>query len=439
MLMKKVEVPSAMLHQILKNRSQLLWITLFICLIGLGIAMKMPVRLLPKSELVPFIIQVYFRAGVPEEHLKDLQDKVHNIIKETTDYSSLVSKSTENLVEFQFNVRNPDIRLERKLDLATSQIVKRDSEIYAVHSYRRDEHMLPVMEILITQREGHTEEAFEQEVRELIDKLENAQEIMRAVSHGLSKEHIQSTQNHFHLNWQKVSHDGYGKSLREESEVLVGRSLSIGPGGTAVYWSAEKIKPKVQSLETQEEKQDTVWLDGVPSVSLILFRSPRFDEISMSQSTRRILESFQFGHGNYQIIKDTSDYIQEAERNVASNLLMGTILTCVCILLFLRRFWSTLLVSLAIPVSLLLSIPILYLLDISRNVMSLAGVALGVGIVVDASLTTVTSFNQRMIRGFLPSLAAQYAIRDNQTPLLLTSLTTLAVFLPILTLDGLVG
>jgi HAE1 family hydrophobic/amphiphilic exporter-1 len=140
------------------------------------------------------------------------------------------------------------------------------------------------------------------------------------------------------------------------------------------------------------------------------------------------------------VFYDEADYVKASEGNLTENIVSGTFLTLVCVLFFLRRLSSTLLVGAAIPLCVLLSIPFLYALGVTRNIMSLAGLALSVGIVVDASLSIVSDFSEHMATGrFRPTQAALRTLSETVTPLFVATLSTLAVFVPILFLSGRVG
>ena len=138
-------------------------------------------------------------------------------------------------------------------------------------------------------------------------------------------------------------------------------------------------------------------------------------------------------------IHDEADKIDAAESTVTSNLRDGTVLTCLCVFLFLRSLRSTIFVSLSLPLSLLAAIPFMTACGLGKNIMSLAGLALGVGVVVDATLAVMEDFHAELRGGTSAAKAAKSAARSNFAPVLAAILTTLAVFVPILFLNGFAG
>ena len=140
------------------------------------------------------------------------------------------------------------------------------------------------------------------------------------------------------------------------------------------------------------------------------------------------------------VLNDDASYVLSSEENLLENVYGGTLLTIVCVFAFVRKLSSTLIVGLSIPMCVLLTIPFLFGMGISNNIMSMAGLALSVGIVVDASLSVVDEFEENMKTGkYLPIQAAHKTVQETFIPLFVATLAASAVFAPILFLEGRVG
>ena len=131
-------------------------------------------------------------------------------------------------------------------------------------------------------------------------------------------------------------------------------------------------------------------------------------------------------------VYDETDYIYSALRLVAENILVGGLLTVAVLLLFLRSGRSTLVIGLAIPTSIVGTFLMLYLTGRSLNVISLAGLAFAVGMLVDNAIVVLENIYRHCQEGQTPMTAAVTATQEVWGAVAASTLTTLAVFLPVL-------
>ncbi len=131
-------------------------------------------------------------------------------------------------------------------------------------------------------------------------------------------------------------------------------------------------------------------------------------------------------------VYDETDYIYSAIRLVNQNIVVGGLLTILVLLVFLRSGRSTLVIGLAIPTSIIGSFLMLYLMGRSLNVISLAGLAFAVGMLVDNAVVVLENIYRHYQMGESPFDAAEKATKEVWGAVVASTLTTLAVFLPIL-------
>jgi multidrug efflux pump subunit AcrB len=188
-------------------------------------------------------------------------------------------------------------------------------------------------------------------------------------------------------------------------------------------------------------QEDIALRDGKEEVLFEVRKDHNATEIDVSTQVRELVKraSQKFSYAKFEILYDAATYVKASERNVMQDLRDGILLTCVCVLLFTGRLFTTALVSISIPLTLCIGLPLLHAFGISRNVMSLAGIALGVGVVVDSSISVMEGMNERMDSGLSPRTAASKSAHENLLPLAMTTLTALAVFVPVLFLKRTVG
>jgi len=136
---------------------------------------------------------------------------------------------------------------------------------------------------------------------------------------------------------------------------------------------------------------------------------------------------------------DETVYIRSATRLVRNNMFIGGTLAIVVLLLFLRSFRSTLVVALAIPISCIGTFLVVRLLGRSINVISLAGMSFAVGMVVDSAIVVLENIYSHYQRGDKPFVAARQGTSEVWGAILASTLTTLAVFLPVITIEAEAG
>ncbi len=134
-------------------------------------------------------------------------------------------------------------------------------------------------------------------------------------------------------------------------------------------------------------------------------------------------------------VYDQTDYIYSAMGLVNTNMLFGGLLTIGVLLVFLRSGRSTFVIALAIPICLISTFLVLHLLGRSLNVISLAGLAFAVGMLVDNAVVVLENIHRHYQRGEAPFQAAELATKEVWGAVIASTLTTLAVFLPVLFIE----
>ncbi len=140
-----------------------------------------------------------------------------------------------------------------------------------------------------------------------------------------------------------------------------------------------------------------------------------------------------------EVLSDQSTFIRDSVEDVKSNAWMAVVLTVLVIWLALRSLLPTLIISISIPISVIVTFAPMYLLDVSLNIMSLGGLALGVGMVVDASIVVLESIMRCREEGDSIAEAAIRGTREVAGSITGSTLTSIAVFAPIVFVHGVAG
>jgi hydrophobic/amphiphilic exporter-1 (mainly G- bacteria), HAE1 family len=139
------------------------------------------------------------------------------------------------------------------------------------------------------------------------------------------------------------------------------------------------------------------------------------------------------------LLSDQSIFIEAAISEVRDNAAVGAVLAIAVLFLFLRRYKPTLIVAASIPVSVAAAFAPLYLAGVSLNIMSLGGLALGVGMLVDNSIVVLEAIARRRDMGESVFAAAVNGVREMGLSVVASTTTTIVVFLPIVFVEGAAG
>ncbi len=176
--------------------------------------------------------------------------------------------------------------------------------------------------------------------------------------------------------------------------------------------------------------------NGVPSLALNVQKDDQANVLEVMQGVQTAMRDLNAGLLKSRGLRltqfyDQTDYITSATGLVRSNIFVGGALAVLVLLLFLRSGRSTLVVALSIPISVIGTFLVMWMLGRSINVISLAGMAFAVGMVVDNAIVVLENIFSHYQRGEPPRVAASRGTSEVWGAVLASTLTTLAVFLPV--------
>ncbi|MCC7508572.1 MAG: efflux RND transporter permease subunit [Planctomycetes bacterium] len=159
---------------------------------------------------------------------------------------------------------------------------------------------------------------------------------------------------------------------------------------------------------------------------------------SFFSGQRSLIDQLPEGFG-LQVISDQSYFIEDAVEDVTASAVLGAFLAVMVLFLFLRSVKATVLIAAAIPLSIVTTFIPMQMTDVSMNLMSLGGLALGIGMLVDNSVVVIESIARCREEGDHPLQAAVRGISEVGGAILASTMTTVAVFLPIIFVEGVAG
>lgn len=187
---------------------------------------------------------------------------------------------------------------------------------------------------------------------------------------------------------------------------------------------------------------NTCELDGKPSVGMGIYQRPGANAIEAGQSIRRKMEELKtrFPDGlDYRIVFDTTPFISESIHQVVGGLRDAVILVSLVVLLFLQNWRAAVIPLLAVPVAIVGTFAALIVIGFSINTLSLFGLVLAIGIVVDDAIVVVENVQRLLDEGHPPKEAARMAMDEVTGPVVAVALVLAAVFVPCAFITGITG
>ena len=199
----------------------------------------------------------------------------------------------------------------------------------------------------------------------------------------------------------------------------------------------------IATVSSAYKEQDSMTrFDGLQGSEIAIYKEGDANSVTVAERVQQALQGAQDQlPAGYQLslVYDQSEFIGQAISDVQSAGIIGGVLAMLIIYLFLRSFWPTLIISVSIPVSIIATFNLMYGNDISLNIMSLGGIALAIGLLVDNSIVVLENIDRKKREGADNETAAVGGTKQVSSAILASTLTTMAVFFPLVFVEGIAG
>ncbi len=242
-----------------------------------------------------------------------------------------------------------------------------------------------------------------------------------------------------------------GGALEEGTQRYLVRTLnqfqSIDEIGDVVVTTKNGAPIYLRDIATVEqsysEREAIARLAGEEAVEIAIYKEGDANTVSVAESVDKRVERLreEFFPADIEMVKvfDQSVFIKDAVNGVVISGLIGGLLAMLVLYLFLQHFWTTLIISVSIPTSVIATFNMMYGADITLNIMSLGGLALGIGLLVDNSIVVLENIARYREKGNSVLQSAMLGTSEVGNAVIASTLTTVAVFLPMVFVKGIAG
>lgn len=199
----------------------------------------------------------------------------------------------------------------------------------------------------------------------------------------------------------------------------------------------------IARIELGSQQYDqTCMLDGKPSIAMSIYQLPGSNALKTAQGVYKKMEELKKGFPegvDYKIVYDTTPFIKESILEVFKTLRDAIVLVAIVVMLFLQNWRTTLIPLIAVPVAIIGTFAVMSALGFSLNNLSLFGLVLAIGIVVDDAIVVVENVERWLHHGLSPRDAARKAMDEVTGPVIAVALVLCSVFIPCAFISGITG
>ncbi len=437
-----------------------LMVVLLILLLGLVSLSRLSMDLLPNMSF-PIAAVITSYEGVGPEEIENIVTKpLENVLGTVTNLKSIssISQTGQSLIILEFNWgTNMDfitLEIREKLDLIKQML---PGNITSPMVFKFDPTMLPIGQFGLTGIQDLVELKNLAET-ELIPRLERIDGVASAeLTGGLTRE------IRIEVDQQKMAF--YGLDLSTVNGILQMENLTLPAGRItegkheylvrttgelkSVQEIAQILLPSrrtgliplaaiAEVRDSYKEIREMARMNGQPSVGITIQKQADANTVLVMRKVLEEIENFEKESSELKIIPimNQSEYIEESIGNVGRNGIFGGILAVLILFFFLRNVRSTLIIGTAIPISVIATFIMVYFSGLSVNLMTLGGLALGIGMLVDNSIVVLENIFRFRQQGLDRIDAAKKGTGEVAMAIIASTLTTIIVFLPVVFVEG---
>ena len=228
------------------------------------------------------------------------------------------------------------------------------------------------------------------------------------------------------------------RTLNEFQTVEQIRNVVVtSDSGNVIY-----LKDVAEVVQSHKEREAITRLNGSEAVEIAIYKEGDANTVAVAEAVNQRMDEIRAALPStmkLEKVYDQSIFIASAVNEVKNAGIIGGILAVLVLYFFLRNFWTTVIISVSIPVSIIATFNLMYGNDISLNIMSLGGIALGIGMLVDNSIVVLENIARHREQGKGIVEAAREGAGEVGMAVIASTLTTIAVFFPLVFVQGIAG
>lgn len=196
---------------------------------------------------------------------------------------------------------------------------------------------------------------------------------------------------------------------------------------------------KVEQVEA--DRNSFTYINGTKGILISVDKQSTANLVEVSNALKEEIAELQqdYPELDIELLTDTSEYIELSLSNITETALLSAAIAFFVLLLFLRNAITSAIIAVSIPTSIMATFALMYVTGINMNMISMGGVAIGIGMLVDNSVVVLDSIYQYYERGYSAAESAEVGAKEVSMAIIASTLTTVAVFIPMALIGGTAG
>lgn len=445
-------------------RHHVMTILLYILVVVFGFYsfQNLPLALMPSMEVPAAVVYATYPGAGPEDIEQQVTKKLEGAVAGLSGLDTLQSTSSENMAMLVIRFTN-DTDMDQAMTDLRDKVAQVKSQLPDDASdptvMSIDIDSMPVVSVALRGNDlASLQSIAEDEIQPALERLDGVASV--DISGGYEQEIAVHT-DASRLKGYNLTISSIGQQLGADNIAIPGGDLDNGSQTLAVrtdgeYSSIDDVKNALISLPAggtvrlsqiadvsmQPKDQDAISkVDGEECIILSVNKQSGSNTAQIAELAKAEFDSLLKSNDSLQwnIVMDQSDYINMTVDNAIQNIWMGVLFAAIVLFLFLRDFGATMAVTIAMPCCILFTFLIMNVLGITLNMMSLGGITLGVGMIVDNSIVVLENIFTYRADGYDRLEACTKGTGEVIGAVIASTLTTVAVFLPIALSGGMAG
>lgn len=438
-------------------------IVAFFVVLGLYSYYRIGVELLPALNTPYVTVTVKYPGASAESVEQEIIKPVENAVSSVSNVKTITSVAGYErgrvMMELNFDADADMAAIEatKKVEAIKNKL---PDEADAPVVVKRDINAKPIMELAVMSQHGlgdtysMTENVFQ-------DVLQQAGGVSEIELHGGRDKEVAVEVDREKLSAYKLTLPKIASAIRNENQLLPSGAVYTESTKSDVRVVAEYHKvadiekvriqnsrgeliplTAVATIREQDARQQRYGrLNGEPAINVLIYKNSDANVVETTDNILKAVNKLRRDYPDYQfvVVSNDANYVETALHNTMGTLVEGLITTGLVLFLFLRGWRSTAAVMIAIPTSLIATFFVMYLAGFTFNMMSLMGMTLCVGILVDDSIVVLENIIRYLKNGTEPAEAAEKGRMEIGMAAIAITLCDAAVFMPIAFMEGMTG
>ncbi|MGG4268065.1 efflux RND transporter permease subunit [Peribacillus simplex] len=437
-----------------KNKAAVSLVTIFILLIGIISYFKLPMEFLPSADN-PQVTIITLGQGTDSKTMEtQVTDPIERAVTGVKGKSSVYSTTGDGFSKVDLFFESGSNMKQAKLDVKEAlDNVALPQSMAKPTVTQLNTSMIPISFIAVTFKDGLTAENIDLTKKELEPLYKDIKGVSDVQTFGIAQSVLSVKVDNEQLAKKKVSIqdvmsvlNGQNAALAVGEKVIDGKSSNIKVFGDLT--SIEKLKAlkvtptvtlgEIAKVDEAKDGNLVSRFNGKESIDISIIKDSQSNAVTISKEVEKTAKKINEKYRDQKstIYLSTADMVETSVHTMVKEVLLGALFATIVIMVFLRNVRSTFITIVSIPLSLAFTLFLLSLSGVTLNILTLGGVAVAIGRLVDDSIVVIENIFRKMQQEKMSTQLVMDAIKEVGVAITASTLTTVAVFLPVALLNG---